>query len=136
MKKLFCFVYACVLALGIQAADINNYDALYENLPFKMEKVTRPQFPSNEVNLKDFGAIGDGSTLCTDAFRKAIDALAQKGGGKLIVPQGVWFTGPITLKSNINLHWKKPYRRRACTVRASCGASLAVVAIVIKANVH
>ena len=56
MKKLFCFVYACVLALGIQAADINNYDALYENLPFKMEKVTRPQFPSNEVNLKDFGA--------------------------------------------------------------------------------
>ena len=71
MKKLFSFVYACVLALGIQAADINNYDALYENLPFKMEKVTRPQFPSNEVNLKDFGAIGDGSTLCTDAFRKA-----------------------------------------------------------------
>lgn len=57
MKKLFCFVYACVLALGIQAADINNYDALYENLPFKMEKVTRPQFPSNEVNLKDFGAM-------------------------------------------------------------------------------
>ena len=57
MKKLFSFVYACVLALGIQAADINNYDALYENLPFKMEKVTRPQFPSNEVNLKDFGAI-------------------------------------------------------------------------------
>ena len=47
MKKLFSFVYACVLALGIQAADINNYDALYENLPFKMEKVTRPQFPSN-----------------------------------------------------------------------------------------
>ena len=107
MKKLFSFVYACVLALGIQAADINNYDALYENLPFKMEKVTRPQFPSNEVNLKDFGAIGDGSTLCTDAFKKAIDALAQKGGGKLVVPQGVWFTGPITLKSNINLHIEK-----------------------------
>ena len=38
---------------------------------------------------------------------KAIDALAQKGGGKLIVPQGVWFTGPITLKSNINLHIEK-----------------------------
>ena len=104
MKKLFFFVCACLMALGSNADEINNYDALYENLPFKMEKVTRPQFPNNEVNLKDFGAVGDGSTLCTDAFRQAIDALAQKGGGKLIVPQGVWFTGPITLKSNINLH--------------------------------
>ena len=104
MKKIFSIVCACLLALSAQANSIDKYDALYENLPFKMEKVTRPQFPANEVNLKDFGAVGDGSTLCTDAFKKAIEALEQKGGGKLIVPQGVWFTGPITLKSNINLH--------------------------------
>ena len=107
MKKLFFFVCACLMSLGTFADETSNYDALYENLPLKMEKVTRPQFPNNEVNLKDFGAVGDGSTLCTDAFRQAIDALAQKGGGKLIVPQGVWFTGPITLKSNINLHVEK-----------------------------
>lgn len=107
MKKLFCIVCACLMALGSQAADTDKYDALYQNLPFQMEKVTRPQFPSNEVNLKDFGAIGDGSTLCTEAFSKAIDALSQKGGGKLVVPQGVWFTGPIVLKSNINLHIEK-----------------------------
>ena len=107
MKKLFFFVCACLMSLGTFADETSNYDALYENLPFKMEKVTRPQFPNNEVNLKDFGAVGDGSTLCTDAFRQAIDALTQKGGGKLIVPQGVWFTGPITLKSNINLHIEK-----------------------------
>lgn len=100
-------VCACLLALSAQATDIKKYDALYENLPFQMEKVTRPQFPANEVNLKDFGAIGDGSSLCTTAFAKAIDALTQKGGGKLIVPQGVWFTGPIVLKSNINLHLEK-----------------------------
>lgn len=107
MKKLFCMVCACLLALGSHAADIDKYDALYENLPFQMEKVTRPNFPAHEVNLKDFGAIGDGSSLCTDAFRQAIDALASKGGGKLVVPQGVWFTGPIVLKSNINLHLQK-----------------------------
>lgn len=70
MKKLFFFVCACLMSLGTFADETSNYDALYENLPFKMEKVTRPQFPNNEVNLKDFGAVGDGSTLCTDAFRK------------------------------------------------------------------
>ena len=107
MKKLFSLVCTCLLAMSMQAAETDKYDALYENLPFQMEKVTRPQFPDNEVNLKDFGAVGDGSTLCTEAFSKAIEALSQKGGGKLIVPQGVWFTGPITLKSNINLHIEK-----------------------------
>lgn len=105
MKKFFSMVCACLLALSAQATDIKKYDALYENLPFQMEKVTRPQFPANEVNLKDFGAIGDGSSLCTTAFAKAIDALTQKGGGKLIVPQGVWFTGPKTFKSIILMNF-------------------------------
>ena len=99
MKKLFTFVCACLLAFNSQAADIDKYDALYKSLPFKMEKVTRPQFPDNKVNLQDFGAVGDGSTLCTEAFKNAIDALCQKGGGTLIVPQGVWFTGPITSRA-------------------------------------
>ena len=107
MKKIFSFVCACLLALGIHAAETDKYDALYENLPFEMNKVTRPQFPNNEVNLKDFGAIGDGSSLCTEAFQKAIEALEKQGGGKLTVPQGVWFTGPITMKSNINLHLER-----------------------------
>ena len=53
MKKIFSMVCACLLALSAQATDIKKYDALYENLPFQMEKVTRPQFPANEVNLKD-----------------------------------------------------------------------------------
>ena len=107
MKKFFSMVCACLLALSAQATDIKKYDALYENLPFQMEKVTRPQFPANEVNLKDFGAIADNSSLSTTAIAKAIDALTQKGGGKLSVPQGVWFTGPIVLKSNIKKKKKK-----------------------------
>lgn len=107
MRKIFFLVCACLLTLGASATGTDKYSCLYENLPFKMEQVTAPVFPDNEVNLKDFGAKGDGSSLCTDAFAKAIEALEKKGGGKLVVPQGVWFTGPITLKSNINLHLNK-----------------------------
>ena len=107
MKKIFLLACAFLLAIGANAADGGKYAHLYENLPFEMPRVTAPVFPKNEVNLKDFGAKGDGSSLCTDAFAKAIDALEKQGGGKLVVPQGVWYTGPITLKSNINLHLEK-----------------------------
>ena len=107
MKKIVSLVCACLLAWGANAVAGGKYDGLYENLPFQMEKVTAPVFLDNEVNLKDFGAKGDGSSLCTDAFAKAISALEKMGGGRLTVSQGVWYTGPITLKSNINLHLEK-----------------------------
>ena len=90
-----------------RATDVKKYDALYKNITIPKWQLVHPQPATDQVNLKDFGAIGDGSSLCTTAFAKAIDALTQKGGGKLIVPQGVWFTGPIVLKSNINLHLEK-----------------------------
>ncbi|NDV67102.1 glycoside hydrolase family 28 protein [Bacteroides sp. 224] len=83
------------------------YEYLYKNLPFEMPRVKAPVFPENKVNLKDFGAISNGMELCTNAFAQAIASLEEKGGGKLIVPTGVWLTGPIFLKSNINLHLEK-----------------------------
>lgn len=77
---------------------------LYEGLPFPMERIERPEINSRRVSITDFGAVPDGSTLNTDAFRKAVDYLAQEGGGHLDVPAGLWFTGPISLKSGIDLH--------------------------------
>lgn len=107
MKKLLTLAVALVCtALGAIAQDYP-YSKLYENLPFKMDRVERPSFPDRTASVADFGAKGDGTTLCTAAIQKAIDQTAQKGGGKVVVPQGVWFTGPIVLKSNINLHLEK-----------------------------
>lgn len=83
------------------------YEYLYKDLKFEMPKVQRPVFTTNTINLVDYGAIADGETLNTDAFAKAMDALEEKGGGTLIVPSGVWFTGPIVFKSNVNLHLEK-----------------------------
>lgn len=83
------------------------YEHLYKDLPFEMPKVKVPVFPKNEVNLLDFGGNPDGITLNTEAFEGAMQALSDKGGGKLIVPKGVWFTGPIVFRSNINMHLEK-----------------------------
>ena len=77
---------------------------LYEDLPFEMAKVQRPDSPVRQVNIEDFGGVGDGVFLNTEAFAEAIDVLSQAGGGRLVVPTGVWLTGPITLKDNIDLH--------------------------------
>ena len=83
------------------------YAYLYNKLPFQMDEVTEPIFPETKLSLCSYGGVGDGVTLNTESFKKAIEALSAKGGGKLIIPAGVWFTGPIVLKSNINLHLNK-----------------------------
>lgn len=76
----------------------------YANLPFEMDKVRQPAFPAYEVSIVDFGAKPDGITLNTEAINKAIRQVHEKGGGKVIVPAGLWLTGPIELLSNVNLH--------------------------------
>jgi len=100
------FLLSLFLSSGKMEAK-NPYEQLYKDLPFTMEKIDAPVFKNNVVSITDFGGVGDGNLLNTEAFSKAIDALSAKGGGKLIVPAGVWFTGPILLKSNINLNLEK-----------------------------
>ena len=56
------------------------------------------------VSISDFGAVGDGKTINTDAIQKAIDACTQKGGGTVNVPKGQFVTGTILLKNNCTLH--------------------------------
>ncbi len=77
---------------------------IYRDLEFEMPLVIEPQIPLNSVCITDFGAVGDGIGLNTEAFRKAIEAVASKGGGTVVIPRGMWLTGPIILKSNIRLH--------------------------------
>ena len=62
------------------------------------------QIPDNQVSLLDYGGVPDGITANTAAFSKAISALAKQGGGHLRVPEGVYLTGPIKLRSGIDLH--------------------------------
>ena len=55
-------------------------------------------------NIKDYGAIADGRTLCTESIQKAIDACHENGGGRVVVPTGKYVTGTIWLRNNVELH--------------------------------
>jgi polygalacturonase len=54
-------------------------------------------------NVADFGAAGDGKTVCTAGIQKAVDACAKAGGGRVVFPAGRYLTGPIFLKSNVHV---------------------------------
>jgi polygalacturonase len=69
--------------------------------------VATPVFKKDTFNIIKFGAKADGVTLNTKAINSAIDACNKKGGGVVLVPEGFWLTGPIELKSNVNLHLKR-----------------------------
>jgi len=76
----------------------------FEGIEFEMPSIQKPVIPDYSVSITDFGAVNGGKVLNTQAFADAIAAVSEKGGGKVIVPPGVWLTGPIILKSNLELH--------------------------------
>ena len=70
-------------------------------------RIKPPVFQKRDFPVTDFGGVGDGYTACTDAFARAVEACHSAGGGRVTVPAGAWLTGPIHLKSNVNLHLEK-----------------------------
>ena len=104
MKRTIVLFLLAILTFNAWA---NDYEKYYAQLPTKVAKVIPFSVPNNEVRLTDFGGVGDGVTLNTDAFTKAISHLSKLGGGRLVVPDGVWLTGPIALKDNIELNVQK-----------------------------
>ena len=70
-----------------------------------LASMTQVRFPDRAVSITDFGAVsGDSLRLATEAINNAILAVNQAGGGTVNVPDGTFWTGPVTLKSNVNLH--------------------------------
>ena len=106
MKKLSLMVALFSVLCGT-ATSQSKYDHYYEGLPIEIEHVQEVKFPATSVNIAQYGAVPDGKTDCGDAINKAIKELSKQGGGHVIVPRGVWKTGPIQLRSNIDLHLSK-----------------------------
>lgn len=109
-KNIFKIIVLFILsgAHGVFIIDAQPIPAVYTNgLPFPMPEVQLPVVPDRSVNIIDHGARGDGQTMNTDFINNAIQVCAKAGGGTVVVPAGIWLTGPLRLESNINLHVEK-----------------------------
>jgi polygalacturonase len=96
-RREFIKRFAVGAALGVPALAYSTEersDAAAQNQPAKSTLL---------FNVVDFGAVGDGKTLCTAGIQKAVDACAQAGGGRVVFPAGRFLTGPIFLKTNVHV---------------------------------
>lgn len=72
-----------------------------------LKRIIAPKFKDQIFNIINYGAVGDGKTDCTNPFKLAIEECSRNGGGRVIVPGGIFLTGAIQLKSNVDLHLYK-----------------------------
>ena len=77
----------------------------YNDLSNETNLSSGQEKPSDGIyNVKDFGAKGDGVSLDTAAINQTIEFCSQNGGGKVLIPPGVYLSGTIQLRSNIVFH--------------------------------
>jgi polygalacturonase len=98
MKKIIIFLsFISTVVLAFAQTKLTGFNG-------KLPVIVAPKFKKDTTSIVKFGAVPDGNTLNTKAINNAIDACNKKGGGVVLVPAGLWLTGPIVLKSNVNLH--------------------------------
>lgn len=95
MKKI-CFFVVCLLSSAICFSQKNRLPVVQET-----------SFRNDTFNILKYGAKADGITLNTKSINDAIVDCNKKGGGIVLIPSGLWLTGPIELRSNVNLHLQK-----------------------------
>lgn len=113
-KKSFLYVIILInLSCGRGDQNVVKFETVEITLPehiqepFDLPKFDIPIFPQRTFDIKDYGAVEGGSQAATLAFKEAVNACHEAGGGRVIVPEGKWLSGPIHLKSNVNLHVEK-----------------------------
>jgi len=104
MKKTLKLTLLCLL-MAMTASAQNWNDALYKQIE---NSVKEPTFKDATYNITKYGASVKATAAKNQkAINKAIETCSKKGGGKVVVPAGTFETGPITLKSNVNLEIQK-----------------------------
>ena len=92
------------LGTSAEAVAAGRDAAAWDRVPGILARIRAPRFPDRDVPVTAHGAVEGGEVVATDAFRGAVEAVHAAGGGRVVVPPGVWLTGPIHLLSNVELH--------------------------------
>jgi polygalacturonase len=98
---MLCAAFAAGSLASLKAQQANTG---WSQVPAILSRIKAPVFPNRDFKITDYGAVADGKTDNTEAIRKAIVACNAAGGGRVVVTPGVFLTGAIHLKSNVNLH--------------------------------
>ncbi len=93
----------CLLTASV-AATGGNYEMVKVDAPFPMDPIKVFIYPQKDFPITNYGAKEGGKIDNTKAIAKAIAACNKAGGGRVVVPAGMWLTGPVHLRSNVNLH--------------------------------
>jgi polygalacturonase len=108
LKKSILVIFSCFIFGFVSLAQQDTCAKQGWNLvPDLLKNISPPVFPDKVFDITKYGAIGDGKTDCTKAFKKAIEKCSKSGGGTVLVPKGIYLTGAIHLKSNVNLNVSK-----------------------------
>jgi DNA sulfur modification protein DndE len=90
-----------------QALPLRNWlkKSVYPNtFVYQLPQINVPHFKKDTFSVVKYGAKANGLHLNTTAINMAIDMAHENGGGTVLVPAGLWLSGPIVLKSHVNLH--------------------------------
>ena len=104
MKRIFGFL-SLLLTAAITFANPIDFDKAFKESKKIEKQIKKTSFPKQTYHITDFGAKADNESVpCHEAINQAILQCSLTGGGTVIVPKGTFYTGPITLKSNVNFH--------------------------------
>lgn len=106
MRKVFLLVSAMLTVTAMLSCIKYNTLSMNQDNPGPSTDVDNTE-QTIILSVKHCGALADGVTLDTQAIQSAIDRVSSSGGGTVLVPSGVYLTGSIWLKDNVNLHLKE-----------------------------
>ena len=105
MRKVFLLIAALISVLVTLSCSKDNSLSVNQSNADSPTGVENTE-QTRVLSIVDYGAVADGVTLDTQAIQSAIDRVSSSGGGTVLVPSGVYLTGSIWLKDNVNLHLK------------------------------